>query len=225
MPSSNIAVNKVQPSLAFHPTIKDTGARGFLLWMKTDPVLSKVYAAAFPHIQTAAGLYARNPTADASALSGLSAYLPGSGGTLLPAPIGRNQHFSFGALGQDNSDSLSVVSVPDLSVTTDPSVDAAIASAPTDASTSNSFLSNISSFITAAGQAALTADQISTANKVTNLQLQQAAAGKPPLNLSSYGLSTTPGFNLGLSSSTETTMLIAVGILAAVFLLPKMMKR
>lgn len=227
MPSANIAVNQRTPPLAQHPTITEKGARGFLLWMKSDPVMSKVYNAARGQLQTRAGMYATDPSA--GGFSGMGAFLP-SGATLLPATgagmggmhYGSGGMRGFGYLGQDTSDSLQVVTMPsDLSSYSDP----VIQTAPTDASSSNSFLSNISSIVGAVGQAALTADQIATANKVTNLQLQQAAAGKPPLNLSSYGLSTTPGFNLGLSSSTETTLLIAAGILGAVLLLPKMLKR
>lgn len=214
MPSANIAVNQRTPSLAQHPTIKEKGAKGFLLWMKSDPLLSKVYDAAKGKLQTVAGMYATDPSRGGFSGGRFGAFLP-SGATLLPAT-------GMGYLGQDLTDSLQVVTPPtDLSSYSDPVID----TAPTDSSSSNSFLSNISSIVGAVGQAALTADQIATANKVTNLQLQQAAAGKPPLNLSSYGLSTTPGFNLGLSSSTETTMLLAVGILGAVFLLPKLLKR
>lgn len=216
MPSANIAVNQRTPELAQHPTIKEKGAKGFLLWMKSDPLLSRVYDLARGKLQMQAGLIATDPMRGGFSGGRFGAYLP-SGETFLPAAGA-----GMGYLGQDTSDSLQVVTPPtDLSDYSDPIIN----TAPTDSASSNSFLSNISTIVGAVGQAALTADQIATANKVTNLQLQQAAAGKPPLNLSSYGLSTTPGFNLGLSSTTETTLLMAVGILGAVFLLPKLLKR
>lgn len=110
-------------------------------------------------------------------------------------------------------------SIPSLA----PINDSVTAAAPT-APTSSGWASDLSSIVSAASGLFQTADQLATAQKVTQTQLQRAQAGLPPLNLNSYGLSTSPGLNLGLSSSTQNTMLIAIGILAAVVLGSKMMR-
>lgn len=185
------------PEAAKHPTIRATGLKGFLQWMQSDPAMAKVYARAKPQL---AALIAQ-VNQQAAQLSG------------------------FGLLGDDTSSFLDVsalnTSMPSVDLT---STDATTASAPTT-SDSTGWLSSLSSIVSAASQAALTADQIATANKVTNLQIQQAAAGKSPLNLSAYGLSTTPGVSVGLSTSTQSLLMYGGIALLGVWLLTSLTRR
>jgi hypothetical protein len=57
----------------------------------------------------------------------------------------------------------------------------------------------------------MTAEQLNTTNKIVNAQLAQAQAGKPPLNLSAYGLPTTGA--LSLTSGSGLVLLLGGGIL------------
>jgi hypothetical protein len=186
MPSTDPNVNNPTPDIAKHPTIKDGGAAGFLLWLKSDPVMAKVYARAKPQIDK----------------------------------LIAQKNAGFAGLG-DLTDFMQPVQVdPSLFPTPDVSVSTTVPD-----SSGSSWTSTLSSLISAAGQAVLTGQQLVTANKVTNLQLTRAQSGLPPLNLSAYGVSTTPGLNLGLSSSTEKTVLYLGGGLLAVMLIGGLLKR
>jgi hypothetical protein len=173
------------PELAKHPTIKDVGLTGFIQWMQSDPVMSKVYARAKNQIDAVVRVH----NAGMSGLGDL---------TDLLQPV--------------NVDPSLTASIPDYNT--------AASSTPT-----SSWTDSLSSIVSAAGQAVLTGEQLITANKVTNTQLARAQAGLAPLNLSAYGISTTPGVNVGLSSSTQSmVMYLGIGLLG-VILLPKLLKR
>ncbi len=206
MPTTNPAVTKITPNIAKHPTITEGGTRGFLLWMKTDPIMRQVYARLKPELAQL--------IASPVGLSGMGA-ASGSFG-FASASFGQTGTTGSAGIMSDLSSSISSVAS---------SVGDSVTQAASTAPASSSWINDLSSIVTAATGAFTTADQLVTAQKVTNAQLAQAAAGKPPLNLSSYGLSTSPGLNFGLSSGTSTTLLIAVGIIGAVILLPRMLKR
>lgn len=194
------------PNVGTHPTISDKGARGFLKWMKSDPVMSKVYAKIKPQLAQSLGV---------TTTLGFLGFGDDTSSTDLTSAD----------LSSGSVDYSSLTSGVDTSGVSTSINDAVTSAAPTDSSSSSSWLSNISSLISAAGTAVLTADQISTANKVTNLQISQAQAGKAPINLSAYGLSTTPGVNLGLSSSTQNLLMWGGVGLLGVWLLTSLTKR
>lgn len=58
-------------------------------------------------------------------------------------------------------------------------------------------------------------------NKMLDVNLARAQAGQPPLDLSQYGV----GVNVGVSASTQQTIMIVAGILAAAYFLPKIFRR
>ena len=89
------------------------------------------------------------------------------------------------------------------------------ASQPTTVSSSN-----IIDTIKAAVPAFLT---ISNDQKILNAQLDRAAKGLPPLNLSSYTANT--GLQFGLNASTQNTVLMVAAGLGAIFLLSKVLGR
>lgn len=61
-------------------------------------------------------------------------------------------------------------------------------------------------------------------NKLLNLQVQRAAQGKPPLDLSQYE-SASQGLNVGINRSTQNTLLIGAALLGGVFLVSRLLKR
>jgi hypothetical protein len=199
MPSTNIAVNKPAPDIASHPTIKATGTKGFLLWMKSDPLMSKVYAASKGQLASitkgAAGAGAGNSLGRISratkrALRGvyngnyLASNYPGLGALSDYSDYSSNASVASSVSAPD----VSSISTPSVNIQADPITNAA-SSSPTPVSTAQ----QISNAIAVAGQAALTANQVITANQVSQIQLQRAQAGLSPLNLSAYGLPTVSG--------------------------------
>ncbi len=66
-------------------------------------------------------------------------------------------------------------------------------------------------------EGALTVDQ---QQKLNNLNIQRAAQGLPAIDASQYA----SGVQVGLASSTQNTLLIGVGILAAAIIIPKLLK-
>jgi len=198
MPSVNVAVTKPAPAAAQHPTITTSGIRGFLMWLQSDAQGKKIYARIKPQLQA---MIANGQLPISTSLSGMGS---------LPHSLGFGQ-----------TDSLAPVDIS--GALTTPSFDLTTASAPTS-SGSTGWANTLSSLIGDATQVAGAVENITTTNKVVNAQLQQAQAGKPPLNLSSYGLSTTPGFNLGLSGSTQSTFLMLGAGVLGVILLTSLMK-
>lgn len=66
-------------------------------------------------------------------------------------------------------------------------------------------------------QGALTIDQ---QQKLNQLNMQRAAQGLPPIDSAQYA----SGVQVGLSNSTQNTLLIGAGILAAALIIPRLMK-
>ncbi len=66
-------------------------------------------------------------------------------------------------------------------------------------------------------QGALTVDQ---QQKLNNINIQRASQGLPAIDASQYA----SGVQVGLSSGTQNTLLIGVGILAAALIIPKLFK-
>jgi hypothetical protein len=200
MPSTSPAITKITPNIAKHPFISATGAKGYLQWLQTDPVMAKVYARIRPQLVTmiSTGQLPLGTGSGASAPPGNLGYLGACCAAYCVAAFCTNTATATcaAATGQSTVSTSDVVSN----------------AAPTTGSASTSWLSSLSSLISGAGQAALTVDQISTANQANAIQLARAKAGQSPLNLSAYGISTTPGFNLGLSSSTLGTIILVAGL-------------
>ena len=71
----------------------------------------------------------------------------------------------------------------------------------------------IKSLGTAASQYMMTDAQIKANQQITNIQVQRAQQGLPPLALSTlqqqYGISTTPSANVGLTPDTKTFLMYA----------------
>ncbi len=66
-------------------------------------------------------------------------------------------------------------------------------------------------------EGALTVDQ---QQKLNNLNIQRASQGLPAIDASQYA----SGVQVGITSSTQNTILIGVGILAAALIIPKLFK-
>lgn len=196
MKSAALTLNSVTPNIAKHPTIKQAGLKGFLLWMKTDPQLSNAYQRIRPSVDKIIGT-----SPQSNALAG----------------------FGDDTVDLSMSDvAVMPVSTPDIT-DVQASIDNTIASAPT-APAPSSWTSAISGLVSGVSTAFMTANQLATAKAVTDTQLARAKAGLPPLNLNSYGLSTTPGVNVGLSASTQSLVMYGGIALLAVILLPKLLK-
>lgn len=196
------------PKVAQHPTIKATGAKGFLQWLATEN----------PHT------YAKiQPQLSIMAQNGDLPSGPGTGSQNL-GRIGRiGKYGRLGYLGDCcglapislNTCAITVCSATQTAITNAPSTCSVTAAAPSSGSSSTSWLSSIASLVQGAETAV-------TANQATQIQLARAKAGLPPLNLSAYGVSTTPGLNLGLSSSTlGTVALVAVLAVVGIFVFKK----
>ncbi len=89
-----------------------------------------------------------------------------------------------------------------------------------------SILDRVKDIVLGASQAYLTYEQMQAQKKVMNLQLERARSGLPPLDITmeQYGL-TGPQVSVGLSPATKTLLIYGGGALAAVYLLPKLLKR
>lgn len=96
-------------------------------------------------------------------------------------------------------------------------IDTAASSAPA----SSSFSTVLQTLIQGAGAALLTKQQLDTAQKVTDIQLQRAQQGLAPLNTSALGLPGV-GVNVGLSDSTSKLVMYGGLALLAVLLVPKL---
>src|ERR1700682_5462818 len=112
--------------IAAHPRIPEQGVKGFLKWMKIDPVLSRVYTKIKPQLDQMIGAQAFGYFGDDSGLLTTDYSLPtmsltdATSGIVAPS-----------------------VSIPEDSVT---------ANAPTSSSGSSAWLSSLSSLISEAGQ-------------------------------------------------------------------------
>lgn len=191
------------------------GKKGFLLWAE----------AAFPPALV-------KPVLDAAAK-----YVPGAGMPItLASP--QSQGFqgyasrgpyaprrSLGYFGDDSMLSDVTVSIPDITEQTtqainaaaDPSVPpvSAVTAATDSQPASSSWVSDLSKAFTAASTAALGIVQVQDAQKIFNTNLSRAQQGLSmiPSNPTQYGLP-SPTANIGLTSGTQTALMIGIGILA-----------
>lgn len=78
------------------------------------------------------------------------------------------------------------------------------------------------SFIDSLSRAITTLAMADAQRQLLKVQIQRASQGLPPLNTSQYGVGAN--VNLGVSSDTQRMLLIGAGILAAAFVLPKLLK-
>jgi hypothetical protein len=87
-------------------------------------------------------------------------------------------------------------------------------------------IDKIKEILMGVSQAYLTTEQMKAQKKVLDLQLQRAQAGLPPLdiNMQQYGL-TGPSVGVGIESNTLKFLGWGAAALAAVYLLPKFLKR
>lgn len=96
----------------------------------------------------------------------------------------------------------------------------------TEKPAAQSTVDKIKDLILGASQAYLTYEQMRAQKKVMDTQLSRAQAGLPPLdlNMEQYGL-TGPSVNVGLNDTTRKVLIYGGIGLAAVYLLPKLLKR
>lgn len=106
---------------------------------------------------------------------------------------------------------------------TDPS---ATSPAVSDAPVQSSLADKIKDIVMGVSTAYLSAQQLSMQKKVLDMQLQRAKAGLPPadINLEQYGL-TGPSVSFGLTPQVTSILIWGVAGLAAVYLIPKLLKR
>jgi hypothetical protein len=184
------------------------GKKGFLLWTAAafpKEVADRIAKAALKHV---------NPMMAKS-----MAYRPGVAGPGRAGPtvtkMGR-----FGGFGDDANLVTVGVDVPAVSDSVTAAVNA------TDSSAADpSWLSSISSAISAAGQAYLTKTQVDAQLQIFNTNLARAQKGLAPIptNPSAYGLP-TPTVNFGLASGTQSVVLWIAGGLGLVLLLGSLSK-
>lgn len=102
----------------------------------------------------------------------------------------------------------------------------AASSADNTGTTPVPIIDKIKEILMGVSQAYLTTEQMKAQKKVLDLQLQRAQAGLPPLdiNMQQYGL-TGPSVGVGIESNTLKFLGWGAAALAAVYLLPKFLKR
>lgn len=160
-----------------------------------------------------------------------SQYVPGATAVPLMSPsaqgFGRfGGHGMFGRVGAFGDDSsVMTYTLPGV----DDAASAAIAAAndPTQAPVSDttaatpsqpaspSWMADIGNAFKVASQAWLGAQQVKDAQSIFNINLTRAQQGLPPIatNPTQYGLP-APTANIGLTSGTQTALLVGVGVLA-----------
>jgi hypothetical protein len=92
--------------------------------------------------------------------------------------------------------------------------------------TSPSIIDKVKEILMGVSQAYLTNEQMKAQKKVLDMQLARAQAGLPPLdiNMQQYGL-TGPSVGVGIESNTMKMLGWGAAALAAVYLIPKFLKR
>jgi hypothetical protein len=192
MPVNSPAINGSQSTMALHPNISATGIKGFLMWMKSDPTMSKVYQNIAPQLPSLLSTYGFAGTRK-KRLGALGCCCYGiycSGGSVY---CGSSCASVFCSGGGNVSDSIT-------------------AAAPTCSTNSSSLTGSLASLLNMAGGAVLGA----AGQSVVNAQLSQAAAGKAPLALSVGG--TVAASSL---SSTTLWLLLGGGALLLVMMSSK----
>ncbi len=96
----------------------------------------------------------------------------------------------------------------------------------TEAPVAPSTIDKVKDILLGVSSAYLTYEQLQAQKKVMSAQLARAQAGLPPLaiDMEQYGL-TGPSVSVGLSPQTKSLLIYGGGALAAVYLLPKLLKR
>ena len=200
-----------------------TGMKGFLLWTE----------AAFPRsishkILQAAAKYTPGAGPPVTLASPASGGFAGFGDYTVVDPNNPDNYVTLAAGQTISSDSSgnTVIRNADGSTTpvtsanaTNPPVSAVTAATPA-APASASWVSDISSAVTAATTALLGVKQISAAQQIFDTNLSRAQQGLPPIptNPTQYGLP-APTAQIGLTSSTQNTVLLVGGGIAAALVL------
>lgn len=126
-------------------------------------------------------------------------------------------NWKIAGLGQ--SDALQQLSL-DPSLVSAPTVD--VSDAADAGATSTSITDWIGNIVKGVSTLYMTKKQADIQQQVVNTQLARAAAGLPPLSQSLANLG-VPQVNVGLQGSTGTMLLVGAGIVAAIFVLPKLL--
>lgn len=84
-------------------------------------------------------------------------------------------------------------------------------------------VNTLQSLVTTASQIYLTKQQLDAQRDITRMQLDRASRGLAPLDIDPYQYGLAPTARVGLTGDTSRLLLIGGGILAAVFLLPKLL--
>lgn len=182
------------------PEIAETGLRGFLKWLQREQ--PEVYKLVAPKIAQTA------PT-------GFSDYRS-SKITAMRTRAGALSQRRFGSLGDDPTGLVDIqfdansLSTPDLPIDT--------ADAANTGPSSTGIMDTIGSIVNGVFQAGLAFNSLQTAKQVTNLQLQRAQAGLPPLNIDMSRLG-VPSVSVGLTSGTSQLVMYGVGALLVVMLI------
>jgi hypothetical protein len=100
-----------------------------------------------------------------------------------------------------------------------------VATSPSS-STSSTLASNLKDILMAASQAYLTREQMQAQEKLFNLQLSRAQQGLAPLDIdiSKYGVP-APSVSVGIAGDTQKMLLWGAGIIAAILVLPRLLRR
>jgi len=176
------------------PDISDTGLKGFLKWFQREqpnlykqvaPALAKKYPRAFSDYNQS-----------------------------LAQDMGhRRSMVSMGFRGLGDDSAITDITFDSSSLQVPTSVTSAVdtADAANAGTTDSSVTGWLSSLIGGLTQGALAVNQVKTAQQVTQLQLQRAQMGLPPLNIDMSSLG-VPTVGVGLSASTQSlVMWIAIG--------------
>lgn len=141
--------------------------------------------------------------------------------TALPDIVGdieghRSGGMELAGLGDTNWLTASPQSLFPTSLTSDDAASVSANTGPTSIGTST--------IINTVTQAAAAFLPVIQQQKLLNVQLDRAQRGLPPLDTSAYE-SATAGLNVGINRSTQTTLLMIAGGLAAAFVLAKVIGR
>lgn len=183
--------------------ITDTGIKGFLVWLqKAQPGLYKKVA----------------PEVAKKVPEAFSDY---HAGMWKVAGLSNSQAVAkLGGLNDVPAVELTSMAFDPSSVSAPTPVDVSTAANAGGSSTSTTDL--IGSIVSGISSLYLTKQQANIQQQVVNTQLQRAALGLPPLptSLSNLGV---PQVSVGLSTGTGSALAIGGAIIAAMFILPKLM--
>lgn len=200
------------------------GKKGLLLWINAafpKAMANQIIAAAGQHLTP--GMVAASQSAAAGPAAGSLGRTARTMGAYRGSPYVRrfNPLRGMGAFGDDTDPTLATITVDPTSVSD--ATSAAVINATDSSAADPSWLSSVSTAISAVGQAYLTKTQIDASQQIFNTNLQRAQAGLPPIptNPTAYGLP-APTVNFGLSSTTLTPLLWLGGGLGVILLIASM---